>query len=307
MLHFLSIFHAKCQETEKKFTHLATKIRQKPHFIHRRKQICTGITPSFQYTCCSFILMPTHFSHMHYLDYSWINWMRKLLLLFLFLIFHCLSCFFLVGFFHCWFFPIFRQIRCSLRVLTEWFDLWVAWGFALHIMISMRCMTICYIRSTCEHICCYFFLIFKHMFASSTKLLLSIWIEWYTTKCVYFAHPISIPWKLILNYTSIQWWEKFIVKERNNEMSFVFFCSMSIIHSVLFFLIWILKKFSTNLFCIRKRTFFFKKKTNTELWWFFSCLNHCHALYIRWKKIILKSTTQNTIIHGIKISNFMLN
>lgn len=167
-------FSCKIPRNGKKFTHQTTRIRQKPHFIHRLKQICTGITPSFQYSCYSFILMPTHFSHMHYSDYSWINWMRELLLLFLFLFFH-LSVVFFVGFFRCWFFPIFRQIRCSLHILTEWFDLWVAWGFVLHIMISMRCMTICYIRSTCEHICCFFsYFQTQWLFASSTKLLLSI-------------------------------------------------------------------------------------------------------------------------------------
>lgn len=93
-------FSCKIPRNGKKFIHQTTRIRQKPHFIHRLKQICTGITPSFQYSCCSFILMPPHFSHMHYSDYSWINWMRELLLLFLFLFFSFVCCLF------CWLFTL---------------------------------------------------------------------------------------------------------------------------------------------------------------------------------------------------------
>lgn len=99
--------------------------------------------------------------------------------------------------------------------------------------------------------------------------------------------------------------EKFIVKERKKQWNVFCFLLLDV-HSVFFFLIWILKKFANNLFCIRKRTFL-KKETNTKLWCFLFCLNHCRALYIRQKPIILESTTQKTIIHGIKISNFMLN
>lgn len=118
-------FSCKIPRNGKKFIHQATKIRQKPHFIHRLKQICTGITPSFQYSCYSFILMPTHFSHMHYSDYSWINWMRELLLLFLFLFFHCLLSFF------CWLFSLLIFPYFSADTLLSSYFNGMIWSFEL--------------------------------------------------------------------------------------------------------------------------------------------------------------------------------
>lgn len=149
-----------------------------------------------------------------------------------------------------------------------------------------------------------YLLFFSHfqtqwLFASSTKLLFSIWIEWYTTKCVYFAHPIYIQWKLILYYTSIQWKKSSLWRIKTIKCSLL----LDEHYSLRLFL------FNLNSKKVGNQPFLhlLKKETNIKLWCFLFCLNHCRALYIRQKPIILESTTQETIIHGIKISNFMLN